>query len=144
MKIKHALYFVFAFVAIAVFLVGDGKDGPLSRMQGNSSNGGAEQASAPAGSSQLAASDGEGFAYDSSDSEFDTELIEDQGFEYYGDEDISAQSSDDEADTPARPSRQTSPRYIIPRDNPPIILRHSGPRIDREKNSTIERSPTEF
>ncbi len=141
MKIKHALYFAVAFIAIAVFLVGDGQDGPLARMQGSSSPGAGENLSAPAGSpdaSQLASSNGEGFAYDASDSEFDTELIEDQGFEYYGDEDLTAQANDDEVDAPVRSSRSAPPKYIIAPNNPPVVLKHSGARINRERNSTIE------
>lgn len=147
MKIKHALYFAVAFIAIAVLLVGDGQDGPLARMQEPSSPNAGENSSAPAGSpgaSQLASSNGEGFAYEASDSEFDTEIVEDLGFEYYGDEDLSAQVSDEDAETPARPSRKNASKYIIPRDNPPVVLRHSGPRIDREESSTIERNAAEF
>ncbi len=147
MKTKHALYFAVAFLAIAVFLVGDGKDGPLARMQGNSSPDASELSSASAGSSdqgEVAATDAEGFTYDSSDSEFDTELAEDEGFEYYGDEDLSAQGDDREDDVPVRSSRSLAPKYIVAPNNPPVVLNHSGARINRERNSTIERSPVEF
>jgi hypothetical protein len=145
-KTKHALYFAVAFIAIAIFLVGDGKDGPLARMQGNSSPDGSEYASAPKSSpdaDQIASSDGYGFAYDSSDSEFDTELIEDLGFEYYGDEDLTAQADGDEGKALARNAGPPAPKYIIAPNNPPVVLNHSGARINRERNSTIERSPGE-
>ncbi len=141
MKIKHALYFAVAFIAIAVFLVGDGQDGPLARMQGNSPPDASEPSSASAGSpdtKQAASSDADGFAYDASDSEFDTELAEDEGFEYYGDQDLTVQANDDEADAPVRSSRPAPPKYIIAPNNPPVVLKHSGARINRERNSTIE------
>lgn len=145
MKIKHALYFAFAFIGIAVLLVGDGSDGPLARMQGSSSD---SDYSTTAGkepdAKQLATNNGEGFADDFASSEFDVEPVEDVGFEYYGDEDLFAQSSDDEPDAPARPSRKTTPNFIIPRDNPPVVLQHSGPRVKREEGSSIERSAVEF
>lgn len=145
MKIKHALYFAFAFIGIAVLLVGDGSDGPLARMQGSSSSN--EQTVAPSGerdAEQLASSDGEGFADDFAISEFDVEPVEDVGFEYYGDEDLFAQSGDDEPEAPARPSRKATPNYIIPRDNPSVVLQHSGPRVNREQGSTVERNAAEF